>query len=88
MRYFELFHGSVKEYEWSKYAIYYYREKDEFQHETLERLKHLNENAYNLVHHNDKPIIYTLVRILSFICGNTLFYCTSFIIFDNNIFAK
>ncbi len=86
MRYFELFYGSIKEYEWSNYAFYYYREKEEYRHETMERLKHLDEHAYNVVHHNDKPIMYTVVRIISFICGNILFYCMSFILFENDIF--
>ena len=32
LKYFELFYGSIKEYEWSNRAIYYYREKNEYYH--------------------------------------------------------
>ena len=86
MKYFELFHGSIKEYEWSNYAIYYYREKDEYYHETMTRLNHLNENAYNLVHSNNKPITLMIVRIISFISGNIMFYLTTMILFENDTY--
>lgn len=85
LRYFELFYGNVKSYQWSDYAVYYYRDKNEYKHQTLQRLYHLDENAYNLVHQNDKPIIYMLVRITSFVCANILFYCTSQIIVEDDI---
>lgn len=85
MRYFELFYGNIKSYQWSDYAFYYYRDNNEYKHQTLQRLYHLDENAYNLVHYNDKPIVYMLVRITSFICANILFYFTSEIIVDNDI---
>lgn len=85
LRYFELFHGNIKQYRWSNYAIYYYRGKEEYYHETLERLRHLDEHAYNLVHFNDKPYVYTIIRLVSFISGNILFYCTSLIIAENDI---
>lgn len=85
LRYFELFYGKIKQYRWSNYAMYYYREKNEYPHEIMERLKHLDENAYNLVHHNDKPFVYTFVRIVGFVSANILFYCTILILVEDNI---
>lgn len=83
MKYFELFYGSTKYYQWSDYAIYKYREKNEYKHQVINRLKSLNNHAYNIVHFNDNPILYTFVKILSFVSGNILFYYTIMIFFDN-----
>ena len=63
-----------------------WKEKNEYYHETYERLIHLNENAYNIVHFNDKKYIFTIVRIISFISGNVIFYLSSMIVFENDTY--